>query len=144
MAVAMLTHKVVSTLPGVLEKNSIYFVRVGAGFDIYVTNDTGTVVAYPLNQNGGGGGSVSMSSGVIDAVWDRQSEYTWTITDAACTTNSKILIQHGTYTSDDENEDEVEDILSVAVVTVNNGSFDVRIVANWPIVWVFKFNYLIS
>jgi hypothetical protein len=53
---AVLQHKVVAALPGVLEANSIYYVRVGSGFDLYVTNDQGTVVAYPMNQSGGGGG----------------------------------------------------------------------------------------
>lgn len=42
-------HKHVAALPGTLEANSVYYVRTGAGFDIYVTNDSGLVVAYPLN-----------------------------------------------------------------------------------------------
>lgn len=42
-------NKVVSALPGVLEANSVYYVRVGAGFDLYVTNDIGTVYAYGIN-----------------------------------------------------------------------------------------------
>ena len=43
-------HKIVSALPGVLEANSIYFVRVGVGLNIYATNDTGTVVAFKHND----------------------------------------------------------------------------------------------
>lgn len=46
---AVLHHKLVSSLPGVLQANSVYYVRTGAGFDTYVTNDLGIVVAYPLN-----------------------------------------------------------------------------------------------
>jgi len=42
-------HKVVSVLPSVLEPSSVYFVRVGLGFDIFVTNENGLVSAYPLN-----------------------------------------------------------------------------------------------
>lgn len=42
-------HKFVAALPAELEPNAIYYVRVGAGFDIYVTNGSGVVVAYPLN-----------------------------------------------------------------------------------------------
>lgn len=42
-------HKVVSALPGTLEANSVYYVRVGQGYDQFVTNDQGTVVAYPQN-----------------------------------------------------------------------------------------------
>ena len=44
-------HKYVASLPGTLEANSIYYVRAGAGFDIYVTNSSGTIVAYPLNRS---------------------------------------------------------------------------------------------
>lgn len=51
--------KVVATLPGTLEADTVYFVRVGSGFDLYVTNHTGTVVAYALN----GGAAASGASG---------------------------------------------------------------------------------
>ena len=50
-AVAKL-HKVVSSLPGTLEVNSVYFVRVGTGFDVYLTNAGGTI-AYGLNLPAG-------------------------------------------------------------------------------------------
>jgi hypothetical protein len=42
-------HKVVAALPDPLEADSVYFVRSGAGFDLYVTNSLGLVVAYALN-----------------------------------------------------------------------------------------------
>lgn len=42
--------KVVASLPSTLEPDAVYYVRVGTGFDIYVTNSSGTVVAYPSNQ----------------------------------------------------------------------------------------------
>jgi hypothetical protein len=42
-------HKVVAALPSVLEPDSVYFVRVGSGVDLYVTNSSGTVVAYAAN-----------------------------------------------------------------------------------------------
>lgn len=46
-------HKVVSSLPpeGELEKDSIYFVRAGNGFDIYLTNSTGLIRAYKSNKD---------------------------------------------------------------------------------------------
>lgn len=44
-------HKYVAALPSALESDSIYYVRAGAGFDIYVTNSSGTIVAYPLNRS---------------------------------------------------------------------------------------------
>lgn len=43
-------HKVVASLPAELEPNSIYYVRAGEGFDQYVTNSGGLVVAYPMNK----------------------------------------------------------------------------------------------
>lgn len=42
-------HKVVAALPSVLEPNSIYLVRVGSGYEQFVTNGSGTIVAYPMN-----------------------------------------------------------------------------------------------
>lgn len=44
------THKFVSALPPELEADAIYFVRAGSGFDLYVTNHSGTTVAYPANS----------------------------------------------------------------------------------------------
>lgn len=49
-------QKVTGGLPATLTPNAIYFVRVGAGFTIYASDATGSV-AYPINQEGGGGGS---------------------------------------------------------------------------------------
>ncbi len=43
------THKFVAALPGVLEGDSLYFVRTGVGFDLYVTNGAGQITAYSLN-----------------------------------------------------------------------------------------------
>ncbi len=43
-------HKVVSALPAELDRDSVYFVRNGSGFDVFVTNHNGGVIhAYPLN-----------------------------------------------------------------------------------------------
>lgn len=44
-------HKVVASLPAVLEPDAIYYVRAGSGFDQYVTNGAGLVVASPLNAD---------------------------------------------------------------------------------------------
>lgn len=51
---AVLQHKVVSALPAPLEPDSIYYVRVGDGFDLYVTNHSGTIVPYKLNKAASG------------------------------------------------------------------------------------------
>jgi hypothetical protein len=42
-------HKFVAALPGTLEADAIYFVRAGDGYDQYVTNHSGTIVASRLN-----------------------------------------------------------------------------------------------
>lgn len=42
-------HKFVAALPAELEADAIYYVRAGDGFDFYVTNGSGIVVAYPAN-----------------------------------------------------------------------------------------------
>lgn len=55
-------HKVVGSLPGNLEANSVYFLRTGAGFSIHITNDLGQVEAYNLNTS-----SVAPES---NAYWD--------------------------------------------------------------------------
>ncbi len=44
-------EKYVSSLPGVLIANTIYYVKNGLGFDMYITNDSGTIVAYPLHTS---------------------------------------------------------------------------------------------
>jgi hypothetical protein len=43
-------HKVVSALPATLAANAIYAVRVGAGFDLYITDSTGQV-AHKVNDS---------------------------------------------------------------------------------------------
>jgi hypothetical protein len=45
----LLTNKVISTLPQTLTADTVYYVRVGNGFDIYITNSVGNVVGFPLN-----------------------------------------------------------------------------------------------
>lgn len=45
----VLQHKVVAALPSTLEADSIYYVRVGTGVDIYVTNGSGMIVGVPTN-----------------------------------------------------------------------------------------------
>ena len=53
-------EKALGALPSILTPNAIYFVRVGDGIMIYVSDTTGSV-AYPINQGGNIG-----SSGEID------------------------------------------------------------------------------
>jgi hypothetical protein len=43
------TRKLVSSLPSTLEPNAVYFVRAGIGFDLYCTDQTGSI-AHKLNS----------------------------------------------------------------------------------------------
>lgn len=43
-------HKVVSALPSTLEADTVYFVRTGAGFDLFVSDTTGNI-AYAVNAD---------------------------------------------------------------------------------------------
>lgn len=43
-------HKFVGELPEVLEADAIYFVRVGGGFDLYITNSDGAITSYAINK----------------------------------------------------------------------------------------------
>lgn len=49
-------HKVVAALPAELEPDALYLVRSGAGFDLYATNHSGLIAAYPLNVGAPGQG----------------------------------------------------------------------------------------
>jgi hypothetical protein len=58
------TEKVVSLLPSTLTPNTVYFVRTGGGYRMYVTDTTGSI-AYEQNQEPATetqSGSVSMAS----------------------------------------------------------------------------------
>lgn len=59
-------EKFVSNLPGTLIANTIYYVKNGASIDMYVTNSTGTIVAYPVgnsNSSHDGGRASSIYGG---------------------------------------------------------------------------------
>lgn len=55
--------KVVASLPSPLEPDSVYYVRVGQGYDQYVTNGVGVVVAYEANSKLGLENKVDKVSG---------------------------------------------------------------------------------
>ena len=80
--------KVVATLPSPLSANTFYSVRVGEGFDMYLTDTTGSM-AFKLNSGNtgsGGGGGIQPSSvagqvlttqnvnGVMTLVWANPDE----------------------------------------------------------------------
>lgn len=59
--------KVVSSLPGTLTANTMYVVRVGTGFDLYTTNNSGTIVAYKFNAIASQGANSTALDGLTGA-----------------------------------------------------------------------------
>lgn len=53
---AFRAHKLVAALPDPLEPNALYLLRAGAGFDLYASDQTGSV-AHKLNAGEGSGGT---------------------------------------------------------------------------------------
>lgn len=62
--------KTVSALPTTLVADTVYYVRTGAGFDHYVTNSLGEVVAYKVNSGAVGANSTALDglTGAADRV----------------------------------------------------------------------------
>lgn len=65
-------HKVVAALPSELLADAIYYVRSGTGFDIYVTNASGTIVAYPTNQKLA---PVATVTGMLESTTDSTADF---------------------------------------------------------------------
>jgi hypothetical protein len=49
MAIALYARKEIAALPAVLEPNTIYAIRVGLGFDLYISDSTGAL-AHRVNN----------------------------------------------------------------------------------------------
>jgi hypothetical protein len=117
---AIKSNKVVAGLPAVLEANSIYYVRVGAGFDIYVTNSSGMIVAYPLNQSAGNPAQM-----VTVFLPEESTEFRQTINAPAVTPTSVVQVWLAPTLEIDENDPEWLDCTQCVAASVAAGSFDV-------------------
>lgn len=73
-------EKVVSALPGTLVADTVYAVRTGSGFDLYITDSTGTVAHLVNSSGGGGGGTQNTYIQQTDPL--ASSPYIWYKTDA--------------------------------------------------------------
>lgn len=105
---AFRAQKVVNALPGALDASTVYFVRVGAGFDIYVTNESGMVVAYPLNA-GGGSGTLS-GTATIDLPDGRgRIEHSETVAAVGIVPGNTVVAFFAAGLDDDENNAEMLD-----------------------------------
>lgn len=80
--------KIVAALPPTLAANTVYLVRVGAGFDLYVTDATG-VTAHALNMAAAGSGSATRV--VVNVPANVRNEFVATISVAGVTPTSKIM-----------------------------------------------------
>lgn len=66
------SEKFVNSLPGTLSANTIYYVKVGAKVEAYVTNNTGTIIALPIqtistsSHDGGRADSIYGGNTIID------------------------------------------------------------------------------
>jgi len=59
-------EKVISTLPGSLEADTLYAVRVGDGFDLYISDSTGTV-AHKVNPSVAMGSAFARSTSTFSS-----------------------------------------------------------------------------
>lgn len=117
-------EKVVSALPGTLAANTIYCVRVGAGFDLYVTDTTGAI-AYQVNQAAGAGETFAGSRWLFSDFYN-----------SAATANPPFTItaiSTGTFTTAPAVADALAQgtLLLRCSVVVNSG---VRIAATQPLI----------
>lgn len=65
---ALSIHKVIGALPATLLPDALYFVRVGQGFDIYVTDVTGSI-AHKANDLNTGTAESGMPDGTTSLFW---------------------------------------------------------------------------
>ena len=134
---ALLTEKVVAALPGVLTPSTIYFVRVGTGFDIYVTTDQGQVVAYPLNKT-------RVVAATINVPYTNKSDsFEIDIADALLLATDKVVVSHGNYLETDENSVDFLDGLTFGC-RVADGVLTVIGVANSAVSGPIKVLYQVN
>lgn len=60
--------KVVASLPSPLTPNTIYAVRVGTGFDLYISDSTGAV-AHQVNERADGSSAINDSATTLSNTW---------------------------------------------------------------------------
>lgn len=113
-------EKYVNSLPSILVANTIYYVKNGAGFDVYITNNSGTIIAYPLNLT-----TQSWNTLDINVPFPAKYIFTKNVIDANVNTSSTIDVIFASTTDFDENDQELFEL--GFKVTPNIGSFDLTI-----------------
>lgn len=117
-------EKYVSSLPGVLIANTIYYVKNGLGFDMYLTNDSGIIVAYPLNTD-------TSNWNTLDLIvpFPAVNEYTIEVIDPQVLLSSNIDIQWRIMEHENENTPEMSDI-TFTIMYVYGGGFNLVLSSN--------------
>jgi hypothetical protein len=108
---AFKASKTVNALPGVLEASTLYLVRAGSGFDAWLTNEAGLVVAYPLNNPGKAGVATMVlpnGAGVL--------EWTQTIAAAGIAATDRIMAWLAPGSDGDENTADMIDLVTQGAV----------------------------
>jgi hypothetical protein len=130
-------HKVVSSLPGVLEADSVYFVRVGAGFDLHVTNGVGQITSYQLNSSGGG----SVIKGTASITTNGRDVFE-TIAAPGTTPLSHVFVSLAHHDDTDENCPEMLDIVTLSA-NPGTDQIDVTATFSFPTSGPVKINYMV-
>ena len=134
------SEKYVNNLPAVLTANTIYYVKTGSTFDMYITNDIGTLVAYPMNI----GSSPTLVEEEIDFGVKPITSKRFTITNASATSLSKIqVLQSGNTATGRGSDDWLWDTVTFAAKG-NTGDFTLYAKASGRISGKRKILYTIN
>ena len=137
-------EKYVNNLPAVLVANTLYYVKTGAGFDLYLTNNTGTIIAYPLNVSSGA--TTTYTTTEVNLGTSKRSG-SFTITSTNLVVGKQVLIYQATgpYTNKGTLADEAEmDFIGISGVVVNTTTIKCYWNSRTAVRGNFKFNYLVN
>lgn len=110
-------YKSISSVPTPYVANAVYYVRVGTGVDIYISNSTGDAIFKHNVDSENSYISTVLAIG-FPAVFTKKIN----ISNTNCTINSVIDIK---WNEDSENSSELDQFIFYTIS--NNGSFDVII-----------------
>jgi hypothetical protein len=138
------SEKYVNSLPATLVANTIYYVKNGANFDMYITNNSGTIIAYPLNTSPIINNSTWV---VVDVIVPSSCLYYRSnyIFDNSLTLDSTVELQWVLiYNQNFENEPEMTNVEINPII--DDGAFKIEIISkdNIPFVGIFTLKYKIN
>ena len=133
------SEKYVTNLPSTLIANTIYYVKNGLGFDMYITNNNGIIIAYPINTSNNIWKQIT-----INVPFPAKNLYTVNIIDNQVTNTSIINLMLDSTTDFDENDIELYNI--DFKTKSNNGNLDITIISKDQNVFggIIKLKYKIN